>query len=210
MTQTVTPTFSGIQDVVAKATLTRGSTARGTIDLRGAFGAKLWVRIGRTGTAALDQPVKVKIRALQETDTAGKGNPAPYQLLESDLTAAGANTTIAADAAAGASTITVASATGIAADDVLCIQDAGGGFTRLEFRRVSKISGTTVTLDSPLEYAHTAAQADTVRDLANCWGPVFLPGGEVFEIIFDYGAATTGDSVTIHATANVHESDTIT
>lgn len=63
-------------------------------------------------------------------------------------------TTVAATTSAGASSFTVASATGIVVGRTYELKSAGG---QLQWVRVRSVSGTTVTPDSPLEFAHTTA-----------------------------------------------------
>jgi hypothetical protein len=76
-------------------------------------------------------------------------------------TAGGADTTLAADVAAGSLTIVVASATGIADNNYLRIGDVG----EREIRRVAVggVSGTTITLTAGLGRAHDAG--DVVREV---------------------------------------------
>lgn len=103
------------------------------------------------------------------------------------------STTLASSAAADATTITVASATGISVGDGVTIKGAaasnlltthdGGNVYNQCVNRVIGISGTTVTLEWPLPYAFDAA-ADTptavfwtpIRNAA-LRGGIFLGGG---------------------------------
>jgi hypothetical protein len=97
-------------------------------------------------------------------------------------------------------------ATSLAAGDIICIQDSGGGVTRLEWARISKISGSVLTLDAPLQFAHTLAQADTVRNKSDVFEPIWVDGGSLYSVIFDYGDDAAGDSVTIQAMAQIWDS----
>jgi hypothetical protein len=206
MSTQATPTFSE-QNVVPAATLARGATARGTVELTSKFGMYLLVRIGRTDTTALGTAISVQIRRVYGGASGARIHPGSALNRTSSTAAAGASTTVSADSAAGQAILTVASGAGISAGDLLKIQDSGGGVTRLEFQRVSKVSGGTITLDDNLQYTHTAAQADTVVNGADVFAPIWCPGGCLWEVVFDYGAAASGSSVTVEAVAQVYASD---
>ena len=199
------PTWTDNVSVVSAQVLARGSTVRGTIDLRGKLGAYLHVSIGRGGTAALTNGVEVLVRRVLNNDGAGGVHPGTWALLKSGTTAA-SSTTVSSDSDSGQAVLTVSSGTGFAAGDVICIQDSGGGVTRLEWARISKVSGGTLTLDRNLTYTHTSAQADTVRDNSDCFPPTWLDGGSLYEVIFDYGDDAAGDSVTVRAVAQTLDS----
>lgn len=205
---TTTPDWTDSVDVVAAQVLTRGSTVRGTIDLRGKHGARLLVKMGRGGTATITNGCDVLIQEVINNDTARAGGAHPNGIaLKTQLPGtAAASTTVSADSNSAQAVLTVASGTGFAAGDYICIQDSGGGVTRLEFHKISKISGGTITLTRNLQYTHTAAQADTVRNQADVFPRLWLDGGSLWEVIFDYGDDAAGDSVTVIATAQTLDS----
>lgn len=203
---TITPTWADNVSVVSAQVLARGSTVRGTLDLRSKFGAKLFVRVGRGGTAALTNGVDILVRALINNGSAGGEHPGAVAAIRTGTNAAN-STTVSSDSNSGQAVLTVASGTGFAADQIICIQDSGGGVTRLEFHRISKISGGTITLDRNLGYNHTSAQADTVRNQAHVNAPIWIPGGSLYEVIFDYGDDAAGDSVTVQALAQTFDSE---
>ena len=206
MPTTYTPSFTDSVAVVAKQVLARGSTVRGTIDLTAKYGAWLHCGIGRGGTTALTNGVDVRIRRTIGSDGAGGRHPGDLTSLLSQ-TAAASSTMIGLDSSAGSATLNVASISGFAAGDILCIQDSGGGVTRLEFARISKTSALVLTLDEPLTYSHTLAQLDTVRNKADVFAPIWLPGGALCSVVFDYGDDSAGESVTVFATAQTYNSD---
>lgn len=208
---TVTPSWTDNVAVVADAVLARGSTTRGTLDLRAKFGAMLFIAIGRGGTTGLTNGVDVLIRRVLNNDGAGGVHPAAIPPLLSSI-AAGISSTVNVDSNSGQAELKVASIASIAVGDILCIQDSGGGVTRLEWARVSKLtvgSGTGVTLDRNLSYSHTSAQADTVRNKSDVFAPIWMEGGSLYEVIFDYGDDAAGDSVTVRAKAQTYDSDGI-
>lgn len=73
-------------------------------------------------------------------------------------TAGTGSTTLAGSVSAGASTITVASATGFASNQIVQIDVNSGTTTTSECRKIT-VSGTTFTLDQPLTYAHSSGVA---------------------------------------------------
>lgn len=195
--------------VVAAAVLARGATVRGTLDLRTKNGARIFCRIGRGGTAALTNGVDVLIRALLANGVAGGEHPASLAPLLSGTVAA-SSTTVNADSAATQPALNVASVSGFAAGDIVCVQDAGAGVTRLEFHRVSKTAAGVLTLDRHLGFTHTAAQGDTVRSKADVFPPLWLNGGTLYEVVFDYGDDVAGDAVTVEARAQTYDLDSST
>jgi hypothetical protein len=197
----VTPVWADNVSVVASTNLARGSTVRGTIDLSAKFGAWLFVRIARGGTAALTNGIDVLIRRLFNSVV----HPGSLVPLNSGFTAASA-TTVNADSASGQQALNVASITGFAAGDIICINQGGA---REEWARVSKTAAGVLTLDDDLQFTHTAAQADTVRNQAFTPPPIWLPGGAVYEVIFDYGDDSAGDTAQVMAVAQRYDSDTI-
>lgn len=143
-----TPVWTDPTSVIAAATLARGSTSRGTLDLRTKFAARLFIKIGRGGTTALTNGVDVLVRPLVGNDaaTVGYQHPGAAVQLLSQIAAAN-STTVNTDSNSGQAALNVASITGFAAGDIICIQDSGGGVTRLEWHRVSKTATGILTLD---------------------------------------------------------------
>lgn len=209
MTTVTTPIWSDNVAVVSAAVLARGSTTRGTLDLRTKYGAMIFGKIGRGGTAALTNGVAFRCRRVLNNDTAVAGGSHPQMFDFLSQAVAGISTTINVDVAAAQPEIKLASITSIVVGDMVCIQDSGGGVTRLEWGVVSKLSvasGTGVTLDRPLQFAHTAAQADTVRNKADVFAPFWIEGGSLYECLFDYGDDAVGDSVTVQCVAQTLDS----
>lgn len=199
---TITPNFTDNVSVIAAASLSRGSISRATIDLRTKRGAYIFLGIGRQGTTALTNGVKVLIRRTLNNDSSC--HPASVVELLSQITAA-SSTTVNSDSNSGQAAINVASITGFAADDLVTIE--GASQARLEFRRISKTATGILTADRNLENSHTAAQADNVRNKADAW-VVWVDGGATYEVIFDYGDDAAGESVTIVSKAQTYDSDT--
>lgn len=211
----VTPVYTDNVAVVSAAVLARGSTTRGTLDLRAKFGAFLFIKIGRGGTTALTNGVDVLIRRVLNNDgaSAGAAHPAGMPALLSSTTAA-SSTTVDADSNSGQATLNVASTTGFAAGDIVCIQDSGAGVTRLEWQRVSKVTNPgasgELVFDRDMTFTHTGAQADTVRNKSDVFTPIWMPGGSLWSVVFDYGDDSAGESVTVQALAQTLDSESIT
>lgn len=201
-TQNVTPTglTTGGQVVAV------GATARGTLDLRVKFGAWVQIALGRGGTTAITNALNIRCRRIDNGGASPVGlQTAPLPPLASSLTAAN-STTVASDSASGQAVLHLTSGTGFAAGQIICVQDSGGGITRLEFATISKVATNDLTLDAPLRYLHTAVQADTVRNQADLFAPIWLEGGALWEVVFDYGAEASAQSVTILCVAQTLDS----
>ncbi len=214
MSSTTTPSWTDSVSIIAAAVLARGSTSRGTLDLRAKHGARIFAKIGRGGTAALTTGVNFLCRPILNDDTAIAGHIHPENInLVGGTVAANSTTVSGTNVAAGDVEIHTAAVTGLAVADDVCIQDSGGGVTRLEWGRIAKLtvaSGTGITLDRPCAFAHTTAQADTVRQKSDIFVPFWIDGGALYECIFDYSSQSTGDSITIHCMAQTLDSYTST
>lgn len=199
---TTTPNWTDAVNVVASATLARGSSTRGTLDVRSKAGAMLKVRIGRQGTTALTNGVVVRIDRTISNDS--KHHPASFVQLNSQIAAA-SSTTVNVDSNSGQKALNVASVSGFAVGDLILI---GGGTAREEWGRVAKTATGVLTLDDNLEFTHTSAQADTVRSKADLFADIWLPGGSTYTVVFDYSDDSAGESVTVEAIACTYDSDT--
>lgn len=209
----VTPFFTDTPvEVLPAQTLTRaGTPLRGTLDLSNKYGAFLYCKIGRGGTSALSAGIEVLIRRVLANDAAAVGNihSAPVAAFMGE-TPAGSGTNVNVTSNSGQNNLQVASVIGFAAGDLIMVQDGAGTFTRLEFHRVSRTQTGLLVLDRPLHFTHTSAQADIVRNRASIFAPVWVMGGSLVEVIFDYGAATTGEVAVIAAHAQTYDKDVIT
>lgn len=215
MPATVTPVFTDNVSIITTVLGLGNVSSQNTYDLRTAFGAYLFVKLGRGGTTALTNPLVVRISRVLNNNVAAIGIIHPVGLPQFNSQTAAANSTtqsVTTASTAGTNTLNVASITGFAAGDLICIQDGAGTSTRLEWQRVSKTSGTVLTLDDNLVFTHTTAQSggqDTVRNKADVFAPVWLPGGSLWEVIFDYGNGGAGDSMTCQALGQTYASEQI-
>ena len=200
-----TPTFSEVL-VYGPDTMTRTSaTVRKVLDLRAAYGARVMVQIGRSDAVALSVGVAVRVNriltfaaggALPPYSSGGPftvGHPAPEFSAVGQIEAA-AVTTVNVDTGLGTLLLNVASSSGFAAGDVVTI--GGGSYTRWEVRRVVRVpaGGLTLQVETPLQFAHTAAQADQVINKADVYS-IPVDGGSYIEVLIDYGASLTGSAI---------------
>jgi hypothetical protein len=207
----ITPTWTEVAVVGAETAprtvaLARGSTVRGALDLRAKHGALFFPRIGRTGVTALTNGVDCLIRRiLGSTGVAdlGQSQPASQVPLVSQAAAA-VGTTVNTDSAAAQQDLRVASITSFAVGDYILI---GANTAREEWGRISKLATGIITLDRPLVNTHTLGQADPVYNRADVFQPIWLMGGAVVEVIFDYGDDTAGEGVRVECRAQVYDSD---
>jgi hypothetical protein len=188
---------------------------RGTIDLRGKFGMRLFCKIGRLATTVLAAPINVYVRPVLNNGVVGSNlpfsHPSPSGLMfQSQIAVTVCPTVATNNQAAGSTSLDLSSGTSMAAGDVICISDSGGTtFTRTEFKTVSSVSANNLKLVTGLDYAHTTAQADIVSRLADVFTPVPLPGGSLYEVVFDYGASLTGGDVVVMAHAQTYDSNSV-
>ena len=183
---------------VAKA----GSSFTGaTLDLRTCIGAWLFPKIGRGGTTAISGGntvgVRFKVHRVINNGTAVGGGMVNPVIDLVGQTAAAASTTVATTSNAGQNQIPSTSGTSFVADDWCCVQDSGGGVTRLEFLKLSVLATNLMSFDYNLAFQHTSVQADTIRNKADVFAPIWLDGGSLYYAVFDYGQATGGDTATV-------------
>lgn len=195
MAATITPAFTDNVSVAAITTLARNATARATLDLRTKWGAWVHVLTGRGGTTALSAGIDILARRTQSNG--GIITPAAVPQMRTDTTAAQSTTCTASGSPnnAGVTSLTVASTTSFAAGDLILVQDNASPTSVSEWLRVARVTSSTVLLlDTPTQQAHNNT-AHTVRNKAEAYA-FWLDGGALWEIIIDYGAQSTGDTLT--------------
>lgn len=201
----VTPTTPTIVSApvpaVVLATATVGT--RSTLDLRTAWGAWVFVRIGRRVVTALTVAARVVIRPTINGDTII--HPGQSMDRVSSTAAAGAKTTLSGATSIGAQSIPLTSATGFAAGDIICLHSDDTSAARVEFARVSSVSGSNLIPDSPLKLAHSSA--DACSNGADVFARMFIPGGSTYEIFAENGAS--GQSLVFEVQAQTYPSDSI-
>ena len=187
--------------LIASAAIAAGALNRATFNLSAKYAARVFIALGRTAnTAFTGNPASVVIRG-SHNNFAFRS---PSNVFGVEANSATANsTTLSAGTTAGATSFSVASATGFSSGGLVCLSP--GDANQEEWCRISKVSGTTITPDSPLINAHD--NADTVTTAADAW-EVLLPGGQYYELIVDYGGATAGSNYRVQAWYQTYDSDT--
>jgi hypothetical protein len=151
-------------DLIVGQTLDDGSTLDSTIDARTADSVVVHVWIGRRNSSVPTREFRTMIRrtlngVLNTQDRRfDVTNPAP--------TTAASQTTLAAAASAGATSITVQAAGTLAIGDVICISAAAGGTGNHQWAEIISVTGgTTFGLAAPLKNA--VAQGEIVANLGS-------------------------------------------
>jgi hypothetical protein len=167
------PTFTQIYAPVILANSSLGTLQ--TLDLKDKIGATILIWIGRRASTTPTRAGYVTIR--HSNNNAVVFPSQVFDLVGQGPTTAAAATTLSANAAIGASTISITSATGFAVGDTICLSESSGA--RLQFARVAGLSGTTLTLERNLRLASNSG--DTVTNLADARRQ-YIPGGDIYEI----------------------------
>lgn len=214
---TITPVWTSSSVLTSPQCLTRGSTLRTTLDLRAKYGAKIYTGLGRGGTTAITAPgVYFICRAMPDVGTVQR-IVVPFAQMNTQVPATGAILKLinnGSNYVAGTSTFTIDGTGSPAVDEWYCfwgvtsIPANGVALATMEFGRVANISGSTsVTLDSPSLFAHNDNEIITNR--ADC-GVFDLPGGALYEFVWDYVAHAAGEAVAIGAWYSTYDSNSAT
>lgn len=197
---TFTPvwTDSGTEVISARC-MARNTIVRGTIDLRTAIGAYLFVGIGRGGTTVLTNGVVARVRRVPNND--GIHFAADFMSFTSTTAAAILKlVNNGSDYAPGTVAFTIDGTGTPAVGDTLCFWGVTAipadttALSTVEFLRCSKSSTTSVTTDTTCLQTHH--DNDIITSKADTWS-FWVPGGSVYEVIFDYGDDAAGESVAI-------------
>ena len=197
-------------EVISPRCMARGTIVRSTIDLRTAIGAYLFAGVGRGGITALTNGVNFIARRVPNNDgihiAADLVNylssyaAAILKLINYGSNYASGRVEMAID---GTGTPTAGEIhclwgqTAIPADTT--------ALTTLEFLRCAKqATATSITFDTATMQAHNDNEIITSK--ADCWN-VWIPGGSVYEVIFDYGDDAAGESVAVVCYAQVYTND---
>lgn len=188
--------------VQAQTTVAPAANQRATMDLRSVYGAMLYVNVGRSATTAITgNPMTLVVRPLH--NNGARRHPAnPHGRLAGS--AAALAPTISGTQNAPQTSLTLSSTTSMVAGDLICV---GYGTANEEFCRVSKVtSGTVILLDAPTINNH--ANSEIVTTQAESWA-IPIPGGHLYEVIFDFGACSAGPTLSVSAWYETYDYDTI-
>jgi hypothetical protein len=173
---TITPTTPTFTTLLAPQVVTTGNigTMATPLDLKNKRGAYLYGFIGRRGATALTRPAYIMVRPSNNGNTVV---PSAIHDMVSSIATAISNT-VASGGASGATTVTLTSATSFAADDYICLHSDDTAGNRVEFARVVLVSTNTLTVDTPFETSHNAAdRVTTMADRFRTW----IPGGDIYD-----------------------------
>lgn len=196
-----TPTYlspAPVPDVVLASGDTLGTVY--TLDLKTKKGAVLFVGIGRRLNTALTRNGRLICRRTRDNAIVQ-----PFSAYDTDTvnsTVAAASTTVSSGGASGSNTVTVASASGFAVGDLICLHSDDTNADRVEFACIHGISGSVLTVDRNFRVSHNSS--DRVTNLATV-RTVFLPGGDIWEI---YAANNSGQSLVYRVEGYTLDSDT--
>ena len=196
--------------VISARCMARNTIVRSTVDLRTAVGAYLFAGVGRGGITALTNGVNFVVRRVPNND--GIHIAADYIKLASSYAAAilklinyGTNYT------AGVTTMAIDGTGTTITGEIWCLWGVTAipadttALTTLEFLRNCKVASTTaITFDTVTMQAHN--DNEILTNKADCW-QVWLPGGSVYEVIFDYGDDAAGESVAIVCYSQTYTND---
>lgn len=186
--------------VISPQCLARGANVRGTLDLRQCYGAYLLGAVGRGGITALTNGVNFIARRVPNND--GIHIAADVVNFTSSYAAAILKlVNYGSGYSAGTVTMTIDGTGTPTAGEIHCLWGqtsvpAGGtALSTLEFLRCSLQSGgTSITFDTTTKQTH--ADNEYITSKADAWS-VWIPGGSVYEVIFDYGDDSAGESVAV-------------
>ena len=200
--QVSVPSWTDATSIVAITTLAKGAVSTTAFAVTAKFGAFVYVFIGRTGTTALDQSIHVRIRRLILANPVIR-NLVPEASFESNKTASVSGVCAGSGNNAGVTTLTLNAAktfvAGLNGEIWLAVLDSTSTPTSAsEWVRQSLATSTTAKLlDAPTISAHNST-SHNVADQADIFR-AYIPGGATYELVIDYGQATTGDTVVIQA-----------
>lgn len=208
---TFTPvwTDSGTE-VISPRCMARNTIVRNTLDLRTANGAYLFAGIGRGGTTALTNGVNFIVRRVPNND----GIHIAADLLNYLSSTAAAVLKLinyGANYGAGVTAMVIDGTGNTIAGEVYCLWGSTSipadttALTTLEFLRSCKVaSSTSITFDTTTKQAHNDNEILTGK--ADCWN-AYIPGGSVYEVIFDYGDDAAGESIAVACYAQIYTHD---
>ncbi len=216
---TAAPTWTDNVVVQAPYAIVKGESVRATLDLRTKRGAQLFLGVIFGGSTDLSVGVDVLVRRVLNNDSAAarfaagmrlttgidpgirlvNNNPGPYAV---------GTTSFAFDGHAGRAAALQDKygfwgVTSIPGSSGAITPESGSG---VEILRTSKGLTTPWVTDRGAAYAHVDNE---YIGLAESWS-IPVPGGSLYEIIFDYGGSSSGEAVAVLASAQTYDSDTIT
>lgn len=201
----VTPTSPTFSTVIAPLVLASGTTlgTLQTLDLKTKFGAFLYPMIGRRAATALTRSGFIAIRRSHNQNASFNYPNTGYDFVSSIVAAN--STTVSSGGASGTNTVVLTSGTSYAAGQWACLHSDDTSANRVEFVQVIDLATNTIAVDRTFKVSHNSA--DRVTNQADVGAPIWLPGGDVYEIT---PVNNSGQSLVFHCLAATYDSDTIT
>jgi hypothetical protein len=168
---TSTPAKTVQTALLAWQDVATGAVTIGTaLDVSSIWGATVFVRLGRrSGTAFTAGWPNLRIEASAKASGNDEWYPSAA-IFQPQVGASIANTTLNGAVSAGATSFVVTAATNIAVGDILYLGDSSSA--NWELVRVKTVSGTTITPEEAVTYAH--ANGSAVTDQAEIFTPAVL------------------------------------
>ena len=149
-------------DLIVGQTLANDATLDATIDARTADSVVVHVWVGRRNASVPTREIRAMIR--RTLNNLVNTQDRRFDITNPSPTTAASQTTLAAAASAGATSITVTTAGTLAIGDVICLSAAAGGTGTHQWAEIVSVTGgTTFGLAAPLKQA--MAQNDIVANL---------------------------------------------
>jgi hypothetical protein len=165
-TKTANQTLIALQKIAAN-----GVVVGTPVNVSSKLGGLIYARFGRRSASAATAGVNIRLEA--SSKDSGDNSWFPFAILTTAYAACQSQTL--GTTAAGQKVLAMASTTGIAAGDVLFIDNAADA--NCEWGRVSSIvANTSATIEDNLINAQTG---NTVYDSAEIYAPIALPEGAV-------------------------------
>lgn len=172
-------------NLLALQSVAASSVVVGTaVDVSGKLGGLVYVRFGRRSATAAGAGANIRIEV--SYTSSGDNSWFPFAVFTSAF-AACESEAVTGTVAAGATTITCASTTNLAAGDIIFIDN--GTIGNSEWARIKSIvTNTSVTVEDALVNAATSC---TMYDSAEIYAPVAIPEGAIRIRAVDDGSLFT-------------------
>jgi hypothetical protein len=183
---TVIPSYQDNITIIAP-TLLRNSgnitdvkLVRGIIDLRLSYAAILFAVMARGNQSAIrTNGVTLQVR---RTITVGASQIIHPNHINKTSSLNNSINTIITSGIAGLYQFSINNNPGFVPGDTLALYTSATSLSNFEIVNVLRIDGTTVYIDSPLQFGHTG---DIAYNSADVLPPFQITGGAVYEVIFD-------------------------
>jgi hypothetical protein len=200
------------KQVLAPWALVKGDLKRVTLDLRGQLGAYLQIGVGLGGNTPLTNGVDVYINAMLNGDAGKPAYGAPHLQVRSRTTGGvrqinfdgGYPADSSALAFDGSGGVSFAAGERLFFWGVTAIPTASGAISPAhgcEILGVSKGTSTPVVVSPPCRFAKLDNEWFCQADSWSIW----VPGGSVVAVTFDYGDDAAGEAVACMADAIVYK-----